>query len=72
MQFTDFPEMMAIDGKGDCQGQQLRTLSNGPQQQLPVLKALFAENTEPDTGAEKRHAALKIQRDFNFGAFVFQ
>jgi hypothetical protein len=24
MQFTDFPEMMTIDGKGDRQGQHLR------------------------------------------------
>ena len=71
MKLADFPEMMTIDGKSDGQRQQFRTLANCPQQQLPVLKAFFAENTKPDTRAEKRHATLKIHLDFNFGALVF-
>jgi hypothetical protein len=62
IQFGDFAKMMAVNRKRDGQCEQLRAARKGPEQQLPILEALFAKNAQADTRTEDRQRALKIQR----------
>ncbi len=48
VQFADFAEMMAINRKGNRQREQTGPVKKSPQQELPVLEALSAENTKAD------------------------
>jgi hypothetical protein len=47
-QFADFAEMMAVNRKGHRQREQTGPMEKSPQQELPVLESLSAENTKAD------------------------
>jgi hypothetical protein len=49
VQFRDLAEMMAVNRKGDGQGEQVGTAENRPEKHLPILESLSAKNTESDT-----------------------
>ena len=63
--------MVAVDCQGDCQRQKFRTAAKGPNQQVPILEALPAENSDPDRGAEKGQKTLQVQLNGNFGRLIF-
>jgi hypothetical protein len=41
MQFADFTEVVAIDGKGNGQWEQLGAAEKRPEQELPILHSLM-------------------------------
>ena len=59
--------MVAVDCKGNGQGQQPGLAEYRPKQQVPVQKTFFAQNAEPDAGAHQREKALPVQRQGKFG-----
>jgi len=52
---------MPIYGKSDGQWYLPGLVDQRPEQQIPVMKTLFAPNTEPKAGSEKGEEPLKIQ-----------
>lgn len=61
--FANLAVVVAVDCKGHRQGQQSGPVQQGPYEQIPVLEALFAQNTQSQTGAQKRHESLPIHRN---------
>ena len=49
IQFADLAEMMPIDRKRNSQREHLRPAKKSPEQDLPILESLFANNTQADT-----------------------
>jgi len=53
--------MITVDGQGHCQGQQLRTAAQGPDNQIPILDSFLAEYPDSDRSAKKGQKALEVQ-----------
>lgn len=63
-------EVVAVDGQGDGQGQQLAPVAGGPREEPPVLEPLPAQDPQAEAGPEECHKTLKIQCGLDFGHFV--
>ena len=74
MQFADSTEMVAINRKGNGQWEQLGTTEKRPEQELPIVDALLAHDTQVVDGTEERQDVLKdvlkVQRGFNLWRLV--
>ena len=62
---------MAVYGKGDGQRKQPGFAHQGPGHQIPVMKTLFAQDSESNAGTEKRKKSLKIYSGVRLGIAEF-
>ena len=59
------PEVMAVYGKGDCQGKEPGFSQQRPGYQIPVMESFPAQNSQSNVGTEKRKESLKIDAAVN-------
>ena len=71
MRLANLAEVIAVYGKGDGQGKQPGFAHQRPGHQIPVMKTLLAQNSQPNAGTEKGKKALKIHRCVHLGIAEF-
>ena len=71
VQLADFAKVMAVDGQGNGQWEQLRTAKSCPEEKLPVLAPFFTSDAQVKDRAEEGKSVLKVHWSLDFRGLVF-
>lgn len=71
VQLVDTVKVEAIDREGDGEWELLGLIEERPEEQPPILAALFAPNAQPVDGAEESQNLLQLEVDRRLPRLVF-
>ena len=63
VQIADLPEMISVNRKSDCQGQEPGSAKKRPPQKAPVLQPLAAKNAQANVGTKEGKDILIVERN---------